>query len=189
MIKSENINELLAALSKAQGEMKGAVKDSANPFFKNSYAGLESVWDACREALSKNNLAVLQTTGPGEKGEVVLYTTLGHSSGQYMSSAYPINPVKQDPQGIGSAITYARRYALAAIVGVHQTDDDGNAASGRQKQPEINNVQQKLQQQQLSKQTTDAGKGPHEHTWLPSHFKKDEVWCSICKEKRLANEV
>lgn len=129
-MKSEQINELAAALAKAQGSMKGAVKDASNPFFKKSYADLESIWDACRKALSENGLAVIQTTEV--LGETLsLITTLVHSSGQSISGSYPIKPVKDDPQGIGSAITYARRYALASIVGVHQTDDDGNAASGK----------------------------------------------------------
>ncbi len=182
-MNSEQINELATSLSKAQGQMKGAIKDSSNPFFKSTYADLESVWDACRKALSENGLAVVQTTDFSPEGSFLI-TTLIHSSGQWMKGKYPLNPVKQDPQGLGSAITYARRYALAAIVGVNQTDDDGNAASGRQTQPEIKNVQQRPQQAPLPKQSNDAAQGPHEHNWLPSHFKKDEIWCTICKEKK-----
>lgn len=128
MNKSENINELAGALSKAQGMMQSATKDAKNPFFKSSYATLASVIDASRDALSKNNLAVIQSPQNTEKG-VVLETTIMHSSGQWVMSTYPINPVKNDPQGIGSAITYAKRYALQSMLCIPSEDDDGNAAS------------------------------------------------------------
>lgn len=122
--QSPSIAALVAALSKAQGMIKGAAKDSTNPFFKNKYADLSSVWEACREALSKNELAVIQT--PVEGGVI---TMLAHSSGEWIKSYLPMKPTKDDAQGAGSAITYARRYALAAFVGVAPEDDDGQAAS------------------------------------------------------------
>lgn len=128
---SSNINELATALAKAQGSIKGASKDSANPFFKSKYADLAAVWDACRDALSANNLAVVQTTSGEDVEKVTVITTLIHSSGQWMRGSLVMRPVKNDPQGIGSVITYARRYALAAMVGVAPEDDDGNAASGK----------------------------------------------------------
>lgn len=130
-MKSDLINEISAALAKAQGEMGGAHKSAANPFFKSKYADLESVWDACREPLAKNGLAVIQTVEQTAQGDSVLITTLSHSSGQWFQSVFPLRPVKNDPQGMGSAITYARRFSLSAIVGVYQTDDDGNQASGK----------------------------------------------------------
>lgn len=131
MDQSEQINELMSALSKTQANLKGALKDSSNPFFKSNYADLESVWNACREPLSANGLAVSQTTAfiPGAGTCVV--TTLGHTSGQWIRGVLPINPVKADPQSQGSAITYARRYALAAVVGVIQVDDDAEDAMNR----------------------------------------------------------
>lgn len=130
MESSVAINELATALSKAQGEITGALKDSANPFFKSKYADLASCWDACRTPLSKNGLALTQfpTT---QEGATYLVTTLLHTSGQWMRSALIVQPKDDTPQGMGSALTYARRYALTAIVGVAQVDDDGNAASGR----------------------------------------------------------
>jgi hypothetical protein len=129
MITSEQINELAAALAKAQGQIQGAVKDSTNPAFKSRYADLASVWDACRVALSLNGLAVLQ--GPALVGQGVSVTTrLLHSSGQWAESTLVLPMDKATAQGAGSAITYARRYALAAMVGVApDDDDDGNAAS------------------------------------------------------------
>jgi hypothetical protein len=131
-MQSENINELIGALAKAQGKIITAKKDKQNPYFKSSYADLSSIWDACRSALSENGLAVVQSVQVSE-GKMELLTTLAHSSGQWMKSQMPILTVKSDPQSIGSALTYYRRYALAAIVGVaaSEEDDDGNSASGR----------------------------------------------------------
>jgi hypothetical protein len=133
VITSDTINELAAALSKAQAKVKGAKKDSQNPHFRNDYADLASVWDACRDALTSNDLSVVQTTEAGDGTLVTVHTTLLHKSGQWVRGALTMKPQKVDPQGIGSCITYARRYALAAIVGVAPEDDDGNAAS----QPEV----------------------------------------------------
>jgi ERF superfamily len=130
MQTSEAINELTAALAKAQGEITGALKESKNPFYKSSYADLASCWDACRGPLSKNSLAVFQAAETTEHG-LVLTTTLAHGSGQWMRSTLGVNPKDDTPQSMGSALTYARRYALTAMVGIAQVDDDGNAASGR----------------------------------------------------------
>lgn len=132
MKQSEQINALAAALAKAQGEIKGAIKDSKNPFFKSNYADLASIQDACREPLSKNGLCVMQTTDTDEHGNTYIFTTLAHSSGQWMQGKLKINPQKNDPQAVGSALTYARRYALAAIVGIAQVDDDAESAMNRE---------------------------------------------------------
>jgi hypothetical protein len=130
---SEQINELATALAKAQAKIEGATKDKTNPHFRSSYADLASVWDACRSALTSNGLSVSQTAGASEDGRVRVTTILMHSSGQWLCDDLGMKPVKDDPQGVGSCITYARRYALAAIVGVAPEDDDGNAASLPQK--------------------------------------------------------
>lgn len=130
MTHSEPINELAAALAKAQALIQGAVKDSTNPHFKSRYADLASVWDACRKPLTDHGLSVAQTTGTAEDGRVRVTTLLLHASGQWIADDLLMKPVKDDPQGVGSCITYARRYALAAMVGVAPEDDDGNAASG-----------------------------------------------------------
>src|SRR3990167_1856611 len=132
MNKSESIGNLSKALSLAHAEIKGAVKDSTNPFFKASYADLSSVWDAIREALTKNSLTVLQPLDISEHG-VVVETIIAHESGEWISGKLQVNPTKNDPQGIGSAITYGRRYSLASMVGVCPEDDDGEGAMGRQK--------------------------------------------------------
>jgi hypothetical protein len=134
MNQSENIHELAAALAKAQGEMQAAIKDSVNPFFKSKYADLGSVWDAARPVLSKNGLCIIQSTEVAADGKVIMVTTLAHSSGQWIKSYLPLNPSKNDSQGIGAAITYLRRYSLSALVGVVcDDDDDGETAVGRGK--------------------------------------------------------
>ena len=130
MNQSEQVSELFKALSKAQSEIRGAKKDSENPFFRSKYADLESVWDAAKKPLADNGLCVVQTTDV-LNGEPVVVTTLGHTSGQWVRGVLPLTMVKKDPQSQGSAISYARRYALAAIVGVVQTDDDGESAMDR----------------------------------------------------------
>lgn len=129
-MQSATIGELAAALSKAQADITGALKDSSNPFFKSKYADLASCWDACRKQLAANGLCVIQTTEPSESG-LMLVTTLAHSSGEFISGRMPVLTKDASPQGQGSGITYARRYALAAIVGLAQIDDDAEAAQGR----------------------------------------------------------
>lgn len=138
MEQSESVNELAAALALAQGEMMSAARTQINPAFRSSYADLASVWDACRMPLSKNGLAVVQTTEGMVDGNITITTTLLHSSGQWLRGCLTV-PVRgrsvtqgraePDAQAIGSAITYARRYALAAMVGIAPEDDDGAAAS------------------------------------------------------------
>ncbi len=131
-MQSDSIGALAAALSKAQADITGALKDSSNPFFKSKYADLASCWDACRKQLAANNLAVIQTVYVHwERDETVLATTLAHGSGEWIRSDLPIRAKDTSPQAQGSAITYARRYALAAIVGLAQIDDDAEAAQGR----------------------------------------------------------
>ena len=131
-MQSEQIDQLAAALAIAQGKITGALKDSANPFFKSRYADLASVWDACRDHLSSNGLAVIQTTETVADSSVTVVTTLAHKSGQWIRGVLTMTPKDASPQAVGSCLTYARRYALAAIVGVAQVDDDANAASKKQ---------------------------------------------------------
>lgn len=131
MMQSESIANLAQCLSVVQGKLEYAKKDSANPFFKSKYADLESVWDACRKLLADNGLAVAQFPGTYSDLDksMSLTTILMHSSGEWISQEMSLPVSKIDPQGCGSAISYMRRYSLAAIVGVVQSDDDGNAAS------------------------------------------------------------
>ncbi len=128
MNRSEQINEVIAALAKAQGMMTPAYKDSVNPHYKSSYADLESVMRALREPLSSNGLALAQF--PSTEGSLVsVETILGHAaSGQFLGGELRARAKSDDPQAIGSAITYLRRYGAMAITGLAPSDDDGNAA-------------------------------------------------------------
>lgn len=129
MNKSPEINELAAALVKAQPMVEGAKKGSVNPHFRSKYADLGSVWDAISEALEANGLAISQFPDETSQGLPALTTMLIHKSGQWLSATYPLISVKQDPQGFASAQTYARRYGLGAVMGVIAEDDDGEGAS------------------------------------------------------------
>lgn len=128
MEMSTDIKDLASALAKAQGEMRNAAKSSDNPFFKSKYADLAECLNVVREPLAKNGLSVFQANEGIIDGKLAVTTLLMHSSGQYLkvTSSYPIQ--KNDAQGFGSTLTYARRYGLAAALGLAQEDDDGNAA-------------------------------------------------------------
>ena len=126
--RSSEIAKLAVALCKAQGQMDGARKDSTNPHFKNAYADLASVWDAVRKPLTDNGLSIVQFPRTRQNG-VEIETTLLHSSGEFMCDVLWVPCSKNDAQGMGSAITYGRRYALMAVTGIAPVDDDGNAAS------------------------------------------------------------
>jgi hypothetical protein len=132
MNKSDQINEIALALSKAQSQIKGVMEDSVNPHFKNKYASLQSVIDACRDQLATNGLAVthlLTDLSCYTMDFVTIETVLMHSSGQWISSTFSVPVSKKDAQGFGSAITYARRYSLMAALNLAPTDDDGQAAA------------------------------------------------------------
>lgn len=125
--RSDSIKEIATALSKAQAILTGAVKDSVNPHFRNRYADLASCWEACRKALTSNGIAVVQMPERDDRGYYV-ETLLTHSSGEWIASKCYIHLQKDDPQGLGSAITYARRYGLSAMVGICPEDDDAEMA-------------------------------------------------------------
>ena len=130
MLKSDSIAKLAEALSKVQGQLKAAKKDSINPFFHSKYADLDSVWEACRNPLAEQGLAVSQLLDMAEQG-VIIETMLMHTSGEWLGGRLHLVPLKTDPQSIGSAISYGRRYSLAAILGITQEDDDAEATTQR----------------------------------------------------------
>jgi hypothetical protein len=133
MNHSEQIGDLIAALSKAQGEMTFAKKDSENPFFKSTYSDLASIWEAIRAPLTHNALAVTQTLEHTDDGLIAVDTLLAHASGQWVRGRMAARPGKEDVQAAGSCCTYLRRYSLAAICGIapSDSDDDGEAAMAR----------------------------------------------------------
>lgn len=128
---SPTLGSLAAALAKAQAQVQAASKDRTNPAFKSKYADLASVWDACREAITSNGLAIVQLAEDHEVGRVALRTILLHASGEFIQTVVSAPLGKNDAQAVGSALTYLRRYSLSAMVGVAPDDDDGNAATGR----------------------------------------------------------
>ena len=134
MNKSESIKSLAAALAKAQAELKPAAKDSVNPHFKNSYADLTACIEASSAILSRNGLSFTQLAESDPAGAVAIVTTmLMHESGEWIASTINLKPSKPDAQGMGSAITYAKRYGLCAIIGLGTADDDGNEAAKPEK--------------------------------------------------------
>jgi hypothetical protein len=123
------------ALAAAQAEMTDPVKDSVNPHFKSKFVSLCALFQAVRPVLTKHGIAFTQTTRVEDDGRVLLVTRL-HWHDEEIVGYYPVVTTKNDPQGFGSAVTYAKRYAFQAIVGVAaDEDDDGNAASAKPSAP------------------------------------------------------
>lgn len=160
MNQSETITKLSAAFTKAQAEMSGAVKDSANPFFKSRYADLESVIKAIKEPFAKYGLSYTQLPHTDDKGIGVI-TRVMHESGEWFESSFTLPITKADPQSAGSAITYARRYALQAMAGIPAVDDDAEMAMGRTQKPvggQISRKQAQTLHELLSSTGADVSK-------------------------------
>ena len=131
MNKSDSLALLAKALVKAQSKIDAAKKDTSNPYFKSRYADLSAVIDAIKEPLNTNGISFLQIVGT-DNATTFVETTLLHESGEFLSGRTPVLSSKpNDPQAMGSAITYAKRYGLQAMLGLPTVDDDGNAASGK----------------------------------------------------------
>jgi len=152
MNKSESIKELATALCAFQSEVEKIKKTATNPFFKSKYATLSDILDVIREPLASNGLSFVQFPS----GEYGLSTMLMHVSGEWLSESYIMKPVKTDPQGAGSVITYQRRYALGAILGLNiDVDDDANASSEKD---EITVAQLGFAEELVRKSTLDEDK-------------------------------
>ena len=133
MITSENIGAISQAIAKAQMEVENASKNSANPHFKSRYADLAELLNTVRPVFSAHGLAIVQAPS-FESGVANVETMISHSSGEWIKSVCSAPVGKQDAQGVGSAITYLRRYSLAAMCGIAQEDDDANSAVGHRPQ-------------------------------------------------------
>lgn len=127
MKTSESIKEIATALSKAQGVMMGAKKGAKNPFFKSNYSDLSMVIEAISQPFADNDLSFIQCPG-FEADRITVTTRIMHSSGEWIESTVSLPPTKQDAQGVGSAISYGKRYGLQAMAGVPSVDDDGQDA-------------------------------------------------------------
>lgn len=194
---SPSIGAIAAALAKAQIAIEGASKDKTNPAFRSKYADLSSVQEACRDALATNNIAVIQSPGDGEAGRVTLTTLLAHASGEWICGAVSAPVSKNDAQAVGSAITYLRRYSLAAMVGVAPEDDDGNAASGRDDRGSYRQAEERREPPRTESRTPANGRS-HDPSWeaaraafcatLTNEFGLDyndvAAWCEADDRKR-----
>ena len=135
---SQEVGELAKALISVQRQLQPAIKDANNPFTKSKYATLNSVMDSCRDALLSNGIWLCQYPVPAEPGHLGLVTKLTHAeSGQWQSSLAVVPLPKADPQGVGISMTYIRRYALSAMLGiVTEEDTDGEFASDNPNRPQ-----------------------------------------------------
>lgn len=160
---SENITELSKALIKVQRNLAPAVKDATNPFVKNKYASLNSVMGSCRNLLLDNGVVLFQYPVPVDGENCLgLVTKLVHAeTGQFQASLAKIPLTKNDAQGLGSAFTYGRRYALSALLGIVTEDDDGNAAcnisSPTNKRASQTTTRRMSQQKPLSEMMIELG--------------------------------
>lgn len=133
------MSDAIKALAKAQTEMGKAIKNAKNPHLKSNYADLGSVMEACFDALHANGFAIMQPCGADERGQYV-ETVLAHASGEMFSSRVHLVVGKNDMQGVGSAITYARRYGLLGMAGLAPEDDDGEATKAAPRQQPANHA-------------------------------------------------
>jgi hypothetical protein len=173
MEKSESIAELAKGLAKAQADFGPLLKGATNPFFKSKYADLSSVMDVARGPLAEHGLCFVQTTEGSDVGFIVVETTLIHTSGEWVSGKIKMPLVKNDPQGFGSAMTYARRYALQAILGLAAEDDDGEGVMPRGKDKrEPKSTQSTSAPVSILAETIETFAKIDNLTHLANHFKK-----------------
>lgn len=155
--KSDSIVNLAKALAAAQAEIKTAVKTKINPYFKSKYADLDEVWGVCRLPLTKNGLSIVQTVDC--LGQMVSVTTiLLHASGEYITGKLTLQAENAKPQPVGSAITYARRYSLSAMVGISaDEEDDGNGKKVKTDISELNSPLDGILQKNILKAKEKLG--------------------------------
>lgn len=133
--RSDQVDQIAPAFLKAQAAMKSVSKSATNPHFKSAYATLEDVMAACKEPLAAQGIAILQSGDEADDAGITIVTTLLHVSGQWIEGRVRLPLEKGTAQAAGSAVSYGRRYCLAALVGlVSEDDDDGNAASSPKQQ-------------------------------------------------------
>jgi len=203
MEHSEIITDLVASLVKFQAAITSVKKTETNPYYNSRYADLDAVWDMIRKPLTDNGLAVVQTTEIGDE-RLALITTLVHTSGQWWEFRYPLVPMKQrakeegggwwpaeDPQSIGSAITYARRYSLSAMLGISsEEDDDGEKAMRRDAAPTTAANVRSAQRSAASPPADTLWCTEHQTNWFKRGAMKSfahpigdtKKWCNMPKQ-------
>lgn len=176
MKTSDSITSIAPALLKAQQAIAFAAKDSKNPAFKSTYANLESVIDAIKAPLNDNGVLFIQTFSPSQPGFLALTTRLMHTSGEWIEDEMTMPLQKQDAAGYGSAATYSRRYALSAITGLYQADDDGTEASKPQPKqdlmPMLAAMDAATTMDNLKSVFASAWKESHGNAFIKSHYEK-----------------
>ena len=175
LLASPTIALIACALAEAQGEMEDAAKDRANPHFNSRYADLASVVQAVRTPLSKHGIAFLQPTS-FDAGRVVVRTILVHKSGEWMASELSAKAQQDTPQGIGSTITYLRRYSLMSMTGIAPDDDDGEAGDGRAPAPKQAQPPRPAPKREAPAPAPAAG--PHHPSWV----KDNKAFCAAVTE-------
>ena len=187
--RSETVSDLMAALSKFQGQIRSVPKTSTNPFFHSKYASLDAIWEMCRKPLFDNGLALVQTTAVTE-GILILETTLAHTSGQWVSGRYPLTPMRQvkdagwqpsdDPQSMGSVLTYARRYAMSAILGISaDEDDDAERVMARDKVSDTSHTQPDNRYYCAEHKDTWTKRTTKDGSWYSHQISGTGKWCNM----------
>lgn len=193
MKHSESINELAPALCLAQSQMSGAAKTATNPFFNKKYADLGEVIRCVKEPFTKNDLCFIQFP-ISEEGRAGVETTIMHKSGQWISHEFTVKCAKNDPQGFGSAITYAKRYGLQAACGIPSEDDDGNAASKPEEKPKASTPAAKkapakpamsqAEAIEILGQSIDLGAMTSDYNKLSPELKANADVVAYCKQRK-----
>ena len=178
MLKSESIKNIAAALSKFQAEITNSKNTAKNPFFNSLYSPLNEVLNHVRPILAKNGLSILQSPG-GDGANIIISTLLMHESGEWIESEpLVLKADKATAQGAGSAITYARRYALSAVLGISSDDDDdGNHATGdKEDKPPVT---QGLSEPQIKRAYAIGSKSGITRekigVWIKASYRKDDI--------------
>ena len=183
--QSESIQTISKALLKAQIEVDRVTKNAKNPHFKSTYADISAVIDSIKPALNSSGITFLQLPCPSINGEVRLTTRLLHESGEWIDSTITVPISKNDAQGYGSGITYARRYSLAAIMGLPQEDDDGNGASAGNKPAKkpANQTPSGSAFERLSPELKSEAKTAADHveSAMPDIEKASEIFDMFCE--------
>ena len=180
MQRSETLSALAPALKLAQAEIEGAVKNKKNPHLKSDYADLLAVWTAVKEPLQRHGFSIVQLPCSAPDGRVGVETMLLHESGEFITGNFVLGVRKpDDPQAGASAVTYARRHALAAVVGVCPVDDDGEAAMLRTAALPHDELQSFLNSKNLTLDTVKRVTGKSQLRSLADVEKPDEVLAEL----------
>lgn len=153
--RSENVDQIAPAFLKAQAAMKPVAKSATNPHFQSAYATLEDVMGSCKQPLAAQGIAILQSGDEADDAGITIVTTLLHTSGQWIEGRVRLPLEKGTAQAAGSAVSYGRRYCLAALVGlVSEEDDDGNAASAGPKKQAAARPKTEAKKQPIAERTS-----------------------------------